>query len=448
VSAGGETDRSSGVLIALFGAVVASFIVVTVYAQHLLGPIDVAADSIARNAAPSIEALAAARAETRTVQFELTRLLDARANGRPLDRTSLDRALDQLDVNIERYVLLPAFSWEEPHFAELKRGARTLRIDVERVLAAPDTPALAAVDRDAGALIDHAMQLLALDAQESARLGREIEHVRRRARSTGLALDSLCVLLSLGAVLVARQGMLRSRASMRARAVDAEARAKELDMFAARVAHDMRNPLQAILLSLDLASRDRLEPAARTTAIQRARKSAQRALSMIDAILAFARARRAEDADERAELEEVVTGVISELAPFAEEHRVAIAVEPMPSCKVASSTGALASVTGNLVRNAILHMGDREERRVSVRATVGERVLVEIEDTGPGVPPQLVQTIFEPYVRGTSAPSGLGLGLATAKRLVEAHGGSIGVRARAGGGSVFWFELPRAERDS
>src|SRR5256885_15977940 len=70
------------------------------------------------------------------------------------------------------------------------------------------------------------------------------------------------------------------------------------------------------------------------------------------------------------------------------------------------------------------------------------RSLFEVEDTGPGIPPALGQRIFEPYFRGpnTGAP-GIGLGLATVKRLVESHSGTLGVRAGAKGGRLFWVEL-------
>jgi len=71
-------------------------------------------------------------------------------------------------------------------------------------------------------------------------------------------------------------------------------------------------------------------------------------------------------------------------------------------------------------------------------------VRVEVEDTGPGLPPGIEHSIFEPYVRapGVTQP-GLGLGLATVKRFADSHGGAVGV-LRAEAGTVFWFELPRA----
>ncbi len=75
-----------------------------------------------------------------------------------------------------------------------------------------------------------------------------------------------------------------------------------------------------------------------------------------------------------------------------------------------------------------------------------EFVELSVSDEGPGVAPEDRQRIFEPYVQAgdESHAGGLGLGLAICKRLVEAHGGTIGVRERPGGGSCFAFTLPGA----
>jgi signal transduction histidine kinase len=70
-------------------------------------------------------------------------------------------------------------------------------------------------------------------------------------------------------------------------------------------------------------------------------------------------------------------------------------------------------------------------------------VQVEVADSGSGIPTDLRPHLFEPYVRGDRGRPGLGLGLATVRRLVEAHHGTVGCRpARSGAGAVFWFELP------
>jgi len=115
------------------------------------------------------------------------------------------------------------------------------------------------------------------------------------------------------------------------------------------------------------------------------------------------------------------------------------------SCQASCSPGVLTSVLSNLLQNALKYMGDGPERRILLRAReAGTFVRVEVEDTGPGIPPEAIGEIFLPYVRGpTHGRDGLGLGLATVRRLCEAHGGQAGVRSEFGRGSTFWFELPR-----
>jgi signal transduction histidine kinase len=104
----------------------------------------------------------------------------------------------------------------------------------------------------------------------------------------------------------------------------------------------------------------------------------------------------------------------------------------------------LSVILSNLLGNAAKCMRGSPVRCITVRALlIGDKARVEVEDTGPGVPPGLEASIFKPYVRAPSATQpGLGLGLATVKRLVETHGGAIGVRRAAQGGAIFYFELP------
>src|SRR5581483_11406239 len=120
------------------------------------------------------------------------------------------------------------------------------------------------------------------------------------------------------------------------------------------------------------------------------------------------------------------------LGPCAAEIGAELALRRCEPCSVAASPGVLASLLSNLVRNAIKYLGDPAERRIAVRAIAARAVVrFEVQDTGPGLPPSLEQTVFEPYVRapGNQKP-GIGLGLATVKRLAEAHGGAVGVRSR------------------
>jgi signal transduction histidine kinase len=180
----------------------------------------------------------------------------------------------------------------------------------------------------------------------------------------------------------------------------------------------------------------------------RGRRSLGRARSLIDDLFAFAQAGARPLPGAMASVVETVEGVVEELRLPALERGITIAVRP-PAASVAvrCASGVLASLLSNLLRNAIKHMGSSARRQVEVRiATRYDRVRFEVEDTGPGLPPELVPQAFDPYVRGagTSEP-GLGLGLATVRRLVEGHDGRYGVSSRPGEGALFWFELPAAD---
>ncbi|MGZ5474272.1 MAG: sensor histidine kinase, partial [Thermoanaerobaculia bacterium] len=101
----------------------------------------------------------------------------------------------------------------------------------------------------------------------------------------------------------------------------------------------------------------------------------------------------------------------------------------------------------NLVANAVQYTPDGGTVDVRLRAIQGG-VEIEVEDRGPGIPPEELPQLFKPFTRlSTVAPSkhrSVGLGLAITRRLVEAHGGSIDVRSEVGKGSTFLVRLPNS----
>jgi two-component sensor histidine kinase len=169
----------------------------------------------------------------------------------------------------------------------------------------------------------------------------------------------------------------------------------------------------------------------------------RRTKQIVEALLEFARSGAPRSQDRSCNVAEVFHGLQSEFSKAAEEAGIALTLDG-PAIYVACDTGVLTSILSNLVRNALKYMGPSQERRVEVRA-IGETstVLFEVHDTGPGIPSSLKERMFEPYVRGDDSGSGLGLGLATVKRLVEGHGGAVGVVSRPAHGSLFWCRLPR-----
>jgi signal transduction histidine kinase len=223
-----------------------------------------------------------------------------------------------------------------------------------------------------------------------------------------------------------------------------QVRLSELEHFAGRVAHDVRSPLLSVGLALDMAKRSPEIHEKAKSALDRGTRTLQRVGQLVDGLLIFARAGAAPEHGAKADVREVLSGVVEEMLPVAEDRHIELQVQDVQPSVVACSPGVLTSLISNLLGNALKYMGDAPVRKVDVRVRNLDTVTrVEVQDTGPGVPLELRERIFDPYVRGaeTSVP-GLGLGLATVRRLAEAHGGAVGI-ANVDSGSLFWFEIPR-----
>lgn len=226
-----------------------------------------------------------------------------------------------------------------------------------------------------------------------------------------------------------------------------EARMADLEHFAGRVAHDVRSPLAAVAHALDLARRHPDDPKT-GPALDTAVTTLSRVGALVDALLVFAWAGAPPAEGAEANVRAVVEDVVETLGTEAQQSGVELEIEPLPTTTVACSPGVLTSMAANLVENAIEHMGPRIVKRVTISATTdGASTRVEVRDTGPGIPRKQRDTFFDPHLRPPgAAPSGLGLGLATVRRLALAHGGSVGIAANVPAGTVVWFQLPNVAR--
>jgi signal transduction histidine kinase len=184
----------------------------------------------------------------------------------------------------------------------------------------------------------------------------------------------------------------------------------------------------------------------RQKTLDRGIRALKMSASIVEALLGFARSGARPAPGAHTPLGEAMCGALDEAAAAAKSAAVELRAEDASDgASAACAPGVLASVLHNLVDNGIKHMGGAQNRRVTVRAFAGAReVRIEVEDTGPGIPPDARATIFDPHVRlATPSTEGLGLGLATVKRLVDAHRGSVTVRS-APGCTCFSVVLPRA----
>lgn len=226
-------------------------------------------------------------------------------------------------------------------------------------------------------------------------------------------------------------------------------RIADLDAFAARVAHDLRTPLQTIQLSvLDIRAGTtgdlRVERAA-----ARAGRAVQRLDTMISEVLEFSRASASVETGRLADVAAVLAEVREETQVMAAHGRVDLRFRAHDNLYVAMSPAALRSVVANLVQNGIKYARDGQDRSVTVTVTgAGRLVEIAVSDNGIGIPGKNLPFLFDAFFRGTDRNDSYGLGLATVKRIVDSHGGSVSVASIDGVGTTFTVRLLAASADA
>jgi signal transduction histidine kinase len=131
---------------------------------------------------------------------------------------------------------------------------------------------------------------------------------------------------------------------------------------------------------------------------------------------------------------------------FAENKNISLTVIPLePEIKINSDKIKLDQVLNNLVSNAIKYSPQNSAITIRISLTPHE-ILTEVIDTGQGIKPDDLEKLFHPFgktsTKGTDGESSTGLGLAISKKIIESHGGRIGVKSEFGKGSVFYFTIP------
>ena len=223
--------------------------------------------------------------------------------------------------------------------------------------------------------------------------------------------------------------------------------------FLANISHELQTPLASLKASLDFLapalSGQALE--AQAMLAENARRSTERLQKLVSDLLDVTRLQNLRLKLERdiLDLGGVMEQAVENLAPLmaqkGQELKLSI---PNGSLLVLGDRRRMEQVLGNLLVNA--HQYTPEGGRVTLSALErGDKIVISVADTGPGIPPAERDQLFERFYRGPSGqrPSGLGLGLAIAKGIVELHGGKIWVESEPGEGSVFSFSLPKAHSD-
>ena len=221
------------------------------------------------------------------------------------------------------------------------------------------------------------------------------------------------------------------------------------DQFLAVVSHELRTPLNAILGWADMLRSGKLDGMRRDRASQIIFDSAKRQAQLIDDLLDVARIMSGKLRLERmlVDVEEVVRAALQVMQPTADAKQLQIRVEAGPSLGLVYGDRArLQQIAWNLLSNAIKFTDDGGS--ICVRLGRQDDVLeFSITDTGHGIPPEFLTSVFEPFRQAdgttTRLHGGLGLGLSIVKHLVEAHSGAVSAQSSGEGkGATFVVRLP------
>jgi len=233
---------------------------------------------------------------------------------------------------------------------------------------------------------------------------------------------------------------------VRAGQESSEARQQRRDDSLAFVAHELRHPLSTIQLAAATLQRDR-SPEATDRAAMLITRSAARLARVVDDLVDVTRLQRASLSVslQRIDLREPLLAALEVARPsFAQRHQSIEAAVPTATLPVNGDAIRLQQVFSNLLSNASKYSPEGSEVRIAVNCGRG-RVDVVVRDSGLGIKDDMLERIFEPFVResGGGTTDGLGVGLTLARTLVEQHGGQISAHSDGPGrGSEFRVMLP------
>jgi C4-dicarboxylate-specific signal transduction histidine kinase len=215
------------------------------------------------------------------------------------------------------------------------------------------------------------------------------------------------------------------------------------------VAHEINNPLQAILGFAELLQMQHNLPDAVKADLRLIQKESARACGIIRNLALFARQQPGQAAAVR--FADVITSVAELRQRRLESEDIELVVDDRSTHHVMAVFTELQQVVLNFVVNAeqaILSSG-RLPGRITVRSRdEGDRVLLEVEDTGPGVSPDDEAKLFQPFFTTKPVGQGTGLGLSVSYGIIDSMGGHMGYRRTAAGGAMFHFDLPATQIDS
>lgn len=215
-------------------------------------------------------------------------------------------------------------------------------------------------------------------------------------------------------------------------------RISTIGRMAGSIVHDLRNPLAAIYGGAEMLVDAELSPPQVRRLAASLYKASRRIQELLQDLVNVSRGKTAPA--EACRLRDVVLAAVETLQSAAEAQGVTIAVSAADEIELPLERARVERVFFNLIGNALEVMPDGGTVRVEARLE-GDSALISVEDTGPGVSPQIRDQLFQPFVT-FGKKGGLGLGLALSRQTILDHGGDLWVESEPGRGARFWIRLP------
>jgi two-component system OmpR family sensor kinase len=204
--------------------------------------------------------------------------------------------------------------------------------------------------------------------------------------------------------------------------------------FTADAAHELRSPLTALQVQLDMLARAR-SPQESREALESLRAGMRRASRLVEQMLTIARLdpEAAGESFGEVDLASLAAGVAAELEPLAEAKKIELRLERMDAARVRGQAQALYTLVRNLLDNAIRYTPAAGKVALQIASAGGEAIL-QVDDTGPGISAEDRARVFDRFYRvpGSSA-EGSGLGLAIVREIARAHGAQVALEESYGG---------------
>jgi PAS domain S-box-containing protein len=220
------------------------------------------------------------------------------------------------------------------------------------------------------------------------------------------------------------------------------------------VAHELRGPLMVLDNALEILDTEYPTLTAEEYAqvLGTARRTSRRMRTLMEDLLSAGAIQSGHFvvAPRKTELDSIVGDALEIVRPSLDGRGQRVDVDiPGPGLLVLADKRYARQVLSHLLANASKYSPEQSEIRI-VGRPIANMVRISVEDRGPGIPPEQQAGLFERFyrVRSDNDAPGVGLGLAIAKGIVEAHGGSIGIDSELGSGTSVWFTLPNAARQA